>query len=301
MAANQGKIECARKDLQKLLQLDPNHKEARAALAKLAGNRSSQASDAPGSTGSTGPTGPTGPTPNPRTAAEACGPFANGGPSPVAWSRGLNPSQRHEWLVDCYRMRLDDDYAWGGCNLHGLYDPDHSPISVMQDFLIFCKLAVLRGAVPEPWDWQAFLQHAVGLLPFAFEKSDAQEKWGSENVFNAMMMGGRSLRFTGELIYGTGVMQQFETDPEHQRLEDHVFQSAPRQPSSRCFQQAAELFTEVGGHEGWLRLLQALASKLQSHFPGVDFGGTSLSHWGGAAEGQASNSRKPRKKRGKNR
>lgn len=111
--------------------------------------------------------------------------------------------------------------------------------------------------MPEPWDWQAFLKRAVLFLPFAFEKSDAQEKWGSENVFNAMMMGGRSLRFTGEQIYGTGVMQQCETDPEHERLEDLVLETAPNRASLKCFQRATELFADVGGYEAWLQLLQA--------------------------------------------
>ena len=38
-----------------------------------------------------------------------------------------------------------------------------------------------------------FLATAVDLLPYAFEKSDAQEKYGRENVFN-VALGGRSLR-----------------------------------------------------------------------------------------------------------
>lgn len=108
-----------------MLQIDPHHKEAAAALTKLDGMRSPKTSDPK-------------PSPqNPRTAAEAFGQLPANGvkgiPGPAAWSQGLNSCQRHEWLVDCYRMRLDDDYAWGGCNLHGLYDPDHSPMSVMQD------------------------------------------------------------------------------------------------------------------------------------------------------------------------
>lgn len=44
--------------------------------------------------------------------------------------------------------------------------------------------------VPAKWDWGKFLKAAVKLLPYAFEKSDAQEKWGGENVF-AVAMGGR--------------------------------------------------------------------------------------------------------------
>jgi hypothetical protein len=77
-----------------------------------------------------------------------------------------------------------------GCNLHGLYDPDTSPGMITRDFLQFCKLAVKAGVLPRPWDWALFLNKARGLLPYAFEKSDAKEKWGRENVFAAGEVGG---------------------------------------------------------------------------------------------------------------
>jgi len=35
-------------------------------------------------------------------------------PGPAAWAQGLKPDKQAEWLVDCYRMRLDDDYVYGG-------------------------------------------------------------------------------------------------------------------------------------------------------------------------------------------
>ncbi len=49
-----------------------------------------------------------------------------------------------------------------------------------------------------------FLQVASGLLPCAFEESDAQEKYGKENNLSGLM-GGRSLRSTAELIYQRSV------------------------------------------------------------------------------------------------
>ena len=39
------------------------------------------------------------------------------------------------FMATC-RMRVDDDYAWGGGNLHGLYAPDASGDSVAEDFLV---------------------------------------------------------------------------------------------------------------------------------------------------------------------
>jgi hypothetical protein len=56
---------------------------------------------------------------------------------------------------------------------------------VAEDFLVFCKLAVKAGVLPPSWDWPGFMKQAQSLLPYAFEKSDAQEKWGGENIFAA--------------------------------------------------------------------------------------------------------------------
>jgi len=30
------------------------------------------------------------------------------------WAKGLKISDRYEWLCNCYQMRCDDDYTWGG-------------------------------------------------------------------------------------------------------------------------------------------------------------------------------------------
>lgn len=122
---------------------------------------------------------------------------------PASWAVGLAPAQQFEWLTDCYRMRVDDDYCWGGDNLHGLYDPDSTNLTIMADFLVFCKLAVLNKVIPRGWNWSQFLSTAAKLNPYAFEKSDAQEKYGEENVFSGMF-GGRSLRTTGIDVYGSG-------------------------------------------------------------------------------------------------
>jgi hypothetical protein len=111
-----------------------------------------------------------------------------GEPSPSAWAAGLNPSEQHEWLVDCYRIRVDDTMVYGG-GCVGLY-AEAEKGRVLVDFLVFCKLALARGVVPPAWDWPAFLHVAADLISFAFEKADAKEKWGGENVFSSMF-GGR--------------------------------------------------------------------------------------------------------------
>ena len=38
-------------------------------------------------------------------------------------------------------MRCDDNYQWGGCYLHGSYDPDVTPESLIDDLLVYCILA----------------------------------------------------------------------------------------------------------------------------------------------------------------
>jgi hypothetical protein len=56
---------------------------------------------------------------------------------PSSWAVGLGPKQQQEWLVDCYRMRVDDCYALGGdVNCGTLYDMDgRSAESVVQVLL----------------------------------------------------------------------------------------------------------------------------------------------------------------------
>ncbi|WIA33296.1 hypothetical protein OEZ86_006436 [Tetradesmus obliquus] len=180
-------------------------------------------------------------------------------PGPAAWASGLTHAQQAEWLVDCYRMRVDDDYCWGGGNIHGLYDPEATSDTVAADFLTFCKLAVKAGVLPAGWDWPGFLRKAQGLLPCAFEKSDAKDKWGGENVF-AAAMGGRSLRYTGELVYGSSCMSGGEESADAEQL----LEEAEQQWSSLVAGQASSgFFGDVGGAEAWLRLRRGLATAMR--------------------------------------
>lgn len=71
-------------------------------------------------------------------------------PKPADWRKGLSKSAAAEWLVDSYRMRVDDDFAWGGgmCiagKQHGLYHLQCTPKLMATDFFIFAKLAVQHG------------------------------------------------------------------------------------------------------------------------------------------------------------
>ena len=126
--------------------------------------------------------------------------------NPADWARGLKPPELYEWLANCYEMRCDDDYVHGGCYLHGMLDPKKTRASIVRDFQVFCLLASRRGVLPSTWNWPAFLKVASKFAASAFEKSDAQERWGGENIF-AAMTGGRSLRYTAECVYGSSCQE----------------------------------------------------------------------------------------------
>ena len=116
-------------------------------------------------------------------------------PSPCSWAVGLDAQMQREWLVDCYRMRLDDEYAWQGSVRAGTLYDDSEATQIVQDFLVFCRLAKDRDAIPANWSWSQFLKIASEHLVYAFDKNCAREKYGRENIFSPMIGSGRSLRY----------------------------------------------------------------------------------------------------------
>jgi len=165
------------------------------------------------------------------------------------WSVGLDQQIVYEWLVDCYRMRIDDDYAWGGGTLRGLYEPNHSAADILTDFLAFAKLAVKNSVIPSGWNWEKFISAAKRLIMGAFEKSDAQNKYGEENVF-AVVTGGRSLRFTAELVYGFAATHSGDAQPAYEAMEQAAVNAWKLTQK--------EFFADVGGFELWKALKPAL-------------------------------------------
>eukprot|EP01064_Diplonema_japonicum_P015307 TRINITY_DN23024_c0_g1_i1.p1 TRINITY_DN23024_c0_g1~~TRINITY_DN23024_c0_g1_i1.p1 ORF type:complete len:232 (+),score=63.71 TRINITY_DN23024_c0_g1_i1:26-697(+) len=160
---------------------------------------------------------------------------------PHSWSLGLDKEgEKYEWFTDCYRLKLDDDYALRG-ELNGLYSGSDD---IFNDFLVFCKLSVKRRAVPPEWDWTAFLTKAATLVNYAFEKSDATEKYGSENIF-AAAVGGRSLRYTASQIF----LDFSENDDVRFDLEDLA--SDLDLDDSEDWEFASGFFVDVGGSEPW--------------------------------------------------
>ena len=197
----------------------------------------------------------------------------------TGWAKGFSEAEQRQWLLECYQMRVDDDYFVGGGTMRGainyaavctdaawlsvavvlfgaarvehllaavlvrrqsvlagrcrcsIYPVRYWPTphgvhsvtalhtahgtlqggdaeDLLDDFLAFCKLTAAAKALPPGWAWPPFLRLASANIHFNFEKSDAQDKYGSENFF-APAFGGRSLRATAGAIYG-GSSSEFD-------------------------------------------------------------------------------------------
>ena len=185
-------------------------------------------------------------------------------PPPDSWAVGLSGKFRYEWFVDCYRLRLDDDYL-NDSYLHGFYAENSSASSIVLDFLVFCKLAVKQDVIPSypVWSWEELARVATDMLKFAFEKSDAREKYGGENVFSVLfagMYGGRSLRHTSSLVYGvlhggenheaTLIIQEMEITAKSEVMRSGA--------TDRDEKYDGIFFNDVGGSSMWHNLIEKL-------------------------------------------
>lgn len=148
-----------------------------------------------------------------------------------SWVNNLSNDDRYEWLCNCYQLRCDDDYAYGGCSLHGPYDPDACPMSVTIDFRQFCILALWAKVLPNDWDWEKFLSRAGTDVPSAFEKADVEERWGKKMS--------NQLQFTAFCIYDRTVQDDGQTEKENMASELAYY------PSD-------EVLDQIGGRAGWI-------------------------------------------------
>eukprot|EP00930_Biecheleria_cincta_P062275 TRINITY_DN47759_c0_g1_i1.p1 TRINITY_DN47759_c0_g1~~TRINITY_DN47759_c0_g1_i1.p1 ORF type:complete len:829 (-),score=163.30 TRINITY_DN47759_c0_g1_i1:10-2457(-) len=162
--------------------------------------------------------------------------------NPARWADGLDTGSQYDWFINCYRMRVHEDYTGGG-HFHGLYDPDAGTGGIAFDFLLFCKLAVARKAVPSNWDWSACLKKASKTLMIAFEKGDAQ---GSSQAY----------RDTAELIYGTSSAHSDGPSKMEESIELELARRLGRRPSSRNL--VGRVLDDVGGEQSWSKFREKL-------------------------------------------
>lgn len=166
----------------------------------------------------------------------------------AAWTVGLRSKEQLEWLLDCYCLRVDDDKRCGGFS-HGLCAREERDGDLITtDFLVFCLLARGRDVVPLAcWDWTAFVRGAIALLPHAFDQTAAKEKYGLENVISPRI-GRRSLRATGETVYGTKIQKGAPSE----------IMKWMRSACRNWWQDAERVCRDVGGADVWKDLAQSL-------------------------------------------
>lgn len=183
-----------------------------------------------------------------------------------------------EWIVDCYRMRVDDD-AVHGSNFHGLNEinmSESSGISLdsrtmafihVKDFLKFFKLGVRNDVIPpSKFNFALCLGFfAPNLLMYPFEKHDAKVKWGGENALSMRP----SLRRTAEIIYGLSCMYTYDDVDAQQRGEQAQEEVAEMINQGLDKTDIAiwetSLFNHVGGKQLWINLFQSLIEFYAAH------------------------------------
>ena len=135
-----------------------------------------------------------------------------------------------QWFVDVYRLRLDDDYAFGDWNLHGMYDVEslfgkehglEKAIFIIKDFIVFVLLAVHRGEITaQPDDvkfWEGLQVAAEESLQYAFEECDCEKTWGPRA---ALIM-----RASADKIYGISALHIDIYEEEEGRNMKHKVES----------------------------------------------------------------------------
>ncbi|CEM07660.1 unnamed protein product [Vitrella brassicaformis CCMP3155] len=187
----------------------------------------------------------------------------------------LKPARAYQWVVDVYRMRVEDELVLTG-ETRGLYSGGER-MDICEDFLIFCKAAVdvkhlpvefrssqsssssasassssTSGAAPTAtWDWGEFLDVASKCLMFAVEKPDIVAEWGNAIPF----------RLWGEAIYGWSVTGFSCPPPRFEKVRDEVEKDFDvdaemvRQEGFELKKPKGSLFGDVGGWAVWRKFL----------------------------------------------
>ena len=218
---------------------------------------------------------------------------ASGPPGPSDWAAGKSPADRAEWLVDAFRLHEDDMMVNVG-QMAGLYTPveDLSGATAIWTFLFFTKLCVRSEMLPPGWDWELYFRKADGLLPWAFDKEEAREKYGGENIFSAVTSGKPSLRYTAAHIYDFTVTGGGRDSDRCKALQAEMYASLEANgrvrgnfdPVAICSQFEALFFNDVGGVAAWIRLeagLDATLAKMIKEGKHADMGDQSLGLFGG--------------------
>ncbi len=116
------------------------------------------------------------------------------------------------------------------------------------------QLAVKNKATPAGFKFNKCLTAAKDLLPYAFEKDDAKEKYGGENVFSSVVSGKPSLRHVAEMVYGySSPNSSGDSDEvtEARKLRESI-ENKVKFPSEA--ETDERIFKDVGGIDIWYKL-----------------------------------------------
>jgi hypothetical protein len=155
-----------------------------------------------------------------------------------SWHSNMSPPDIYEWFTNCYQLRCDDDYVYGGCYLHGPYNPEATRSSFIKDFMVYCLLAKRKKIIPKDWDWSAFLQVAKRKAGYGLEKSDAEKRWGPTKFFAVAL-----LKTVASEVYGSSAHEFEDPSDADQQILDQAEEDV--QEGWR----AASV--EVGGKAAW--------------------------------------------------
>ncbi|KAJ9438793.1 hypothetical protein DIPPA_21451 [Diplonema papillatum] len=193
---------------------------------------------------------------------------------------GTSKFDNPEWIIDVYRLRVDDDATQGGEDFHGMYEAQingygakESRMVICEDFAVFLKLALRQKVIPEGYDYAKTVRIAKDHLCYAFEKADVAEKWGG---MSAMV-----LRTLAERTYGSIVSSFYDDgdcDPVIRAAGEKYLEEAGK--ALRALRRGngggkggkggkgakggkggqTKFFDDIGGPECWAELLTKLRS-----------------------------------------
>ena len=174
------------------------------------------------------------------------------------WANQMSESKHESWMLDVYRMRTHDNVQWAANYNRGIYKimqirqetgcsetTNSQKFILFKDFLKFNLLLAKRDCLPDSFDYPKFLTLAKDLLQYHFEKADAKQKYGDENVFSK----DPSLRRQGEHIYGFSTMAREQEAESYHKDLDEMIEKAINEKN--FIGSDMSIFEKIGGNMIW--------------------------------------------------
>eukprot|EP00727_Mastigamoeba_balamuthi_P006933 m51a1_g2860 hypothetical protein (284) ;mRNA; f:337989-339069 len=125
---------------------------------------------------------------------------ANPSESDAKWAR-----EAHAWLVDVYRLRVEQDLRAG--IVHGARIEESTMHGrALVDFALFCGLVDRKGLTPDDWDWSLTLAVAGLLAARPVTEEQVAAKYGApvdaESLRPSSLHGYPSPEDTAAFLYG---------------------------------------------------------------------------------------------------